>query len=298
MPVRLKIKHITEYTYDREVILSPHIIRLRPAPHCRMPIYNYSLDVQPAEHFINWQQDPFGNFQARCVFTAKTKKLSISVDIITDIIEINPFDFFIEEYVVSYPFQYDPVLAGDLVNYLKISENGDLLSAWVSGHDVRKEDTINFLVTLNRKLHADIKYLVRLDPGVQTCEQTLQMRSGSCRDSAWLLIQILRRLGIAARYVSGYLVQYAEDAGITGEFSTIDKNCADLHAWVEVYLPGAGWLGLDPSSGVFAGRGYIPLACTPEPAGAAPVTGTHSKGNTEFSYSSSIERISPQDLPF
>ena len=206
MTIRVKIRHHTEYSYDREVALSPHLIRMRPAPHCRMPVHEYCMVLKPADHFLNWQQDPFGNYVARCVFKNSTRLLAVVVEIVADIIDINPFDFFVEENVVSYPFRYTPELAADLSPYLQVSETDDLLRSWIAAHSAVKEDTIPFLVTLNRRLHAEIDYRVREQPGIQTCNETLDRRSGSCRDSAWLLIQTLRHLGMAARYVSGYLV--------------------------------------------------------------------------------------------
>jgi len=291
MSIRIALNHKTTYKYDRLVSLSPHVFRLRPAAHSRTPIESYSFKVTPKEHFINWQQDPFGNYLARVVFPEKTKELSIEVEVIADMIVINPFDFFVEDYAEKYPFTYKAHLAGELTPYLEIEEGGPLLAQWLDSLD-KTEKTINdFLVYLNQKLSRDINYNIRMEPGVQTSEETLSKALGSCRDSAWLLVQILRRLGLAARFVSGYLVQLTADIKSLDGPSGPAADFTDLHAWTEVYIPGAGWIGLDPTSGLFAGEGHIPLACTPHYVSAAPVVGATDECKTEFSFSNTVTRI-------
>lgn len=291
MSIRVAINHKTEYRYDRAVSMSPHVFRLRPAVHCRTPILSYSLKIEPANHYINWQQDPFGNYLARVVFPEKVKSLSVEVDLIADMTVINPFDFFVEEYATNFPFEYDEQLKKELIPYLEIAESGPLLLAWVSRVNAAEKSINDFLVELNRQLQRDIFYQVRMQPGVQTCEETLRLASGSCRDTAWLLVQILRRLGLAARFVSGYLVQLTADQKSLDGPSGPEHDFTDLHAWCEVYVPGAGWLGLDPTSGLFAGEGHIPLACTPNPASAAPVTGSMDECETEFYFHNEVQRI-------
>jgi uncharacterized protein (DUF2126 family)/transglutaminase-like putative cysteine protease len=291
MAIRVAINHRTTYQYDRFVSLSPHVFRLRPAVHSRTPIEAYSLKITPKEHFINWQQDPFGNYQARIVFPEKTKELSIEVEVIANMIVINPFDFFVEEYAEHYPFSYPTQLAGELVPYLEIKENGPLLNEWMKTIDTGKKNINDFLVYINRKLNADINYSIRMEAGVQTCEETLSRALGSCRDSAWLLVQVLRKLGLAARFVSGYLIQLTADIKSLDGPSGPENDFTDLHAWTEVYIPGAGWIGLDPTSGLFAGEGHIPLACTPDYVSAAPVVGSTDKCETSFSFSNTVTRI-------
>jgi uncharacterized protein (DUF2126 family)/transglutaminase-like putative cysteine protease len=291
MAIRVAINHSTTYHYDRLVALSPHVFRLRPAAHSRTCIESYSFKVSPREHFINWQQDPFGNYQARVVFPDKTTELRVEVELIADMVVINPFDFFVEEYAENYPFTYQDQLPKELIPYLEIKENGPHLLRWLSKVD-RKKATINdFLVAVNQQLNKDINYSIRMEAGVQTCEDTLERSLGSCRDSAWLLVQIFRHLGIAARFVSGYLVQLTADSKSLDGPSGPEKDFTDLHAWTEVYIPGAGWIGLDPTSGLFAGEGHIPLACTPDYASAAPVVGATDKCETEFSFSNTVTRI-------
>ncbi len=291
MSIRVAVRHNTYYKFDRHVSIAPHILRLRPAPHCRNRIYSYSLKVEPAEHFLNWQQDPFGNFLARLVFPEKQNHLSVEVEVITDMTVINPFDFFVEEYAEKYPFEYDAVNRKELAPYLEITDNGPLLKAWLKKVPREKMPINDFLVMLNQRLEQEIDYNVRMEPGVQTCEETLELARGSCRDTGWLLVQILRHLGLAARFCSGYLVQLAPDMKSLDGPSGPAADFTDLHAWCEVYLPGAGWVGLDPTSGLFAGESHIPLACTPSPISAAPITGATSKCEVEFSFVNEVERI-------
>ena len=291
MAIRIAINHKTEYRYDRPVSLSPHIVRLRPAVHTRTPIHSYSLKISPEKHFINWQQDPFGNYLARLVFTEKTRTLSVEVDLIAEMVVINPFDFFLDEDAKQYPFEYSDRLKKELAPYLAIREQGPLLKKWLSGVDRGKKDTNDFLVDLNRDLQQHIGYNIRMEPGIQSCEETLTIQRGSCRDTAWLLVQILRHLGLAARFVSGYLIQLKPDEKSLDGPSGTDHDFTDLHAWTEVYLPGAGWVGIDPTSGLFAGEGHIPLACTPDPIDAAPITGAADKSDVEFSFHNEVTRI-------
>ncbi len=291
MAIRVAINHKTEYRYDRLVSLSPHTVRLRPAVHTRTPIHSYSLKVLPQEHFINWQQDPFGNFLARLVFPEKTRKLSVEVDLVAEMVVINPFDFFLDKSADHYPFRYDEEVLNELTPYRIIKESGPLLKKWVSGIDRSRMQTNDFLVALNQDLQKHIDYNIRMEPGIQTCEETLTIRRGSCRDSAWLLVQILRHLGLASRFVSGYLIQLkADEKSLDGPSGT-EKDFTDLHAWAEVYLPGAGWVGLDPTSGLFAGEGHIPLACSPHPVSAAPISGATDEAEVEFYFHNRVERI-------
>jgi uncharacterized protein (DUF2126 family)/transglutaminase-like putative cysteine protease len=291
MAIRVALNHITSYRYDRPVKLSPHVVRLRPAVHSRTPIEAYSLKIRPEEHFINWQQDPFGNYLARLVFPEPAGELHLEVDLVAEMTVINPFDFFIEEAAEHYPFEYEPALRKELVPYLEIAEDGPRLKRWLGGFDRGRRRSVDFLVGLNQALHRDVAYRIRLDPGVQSCEETLEKAIGSCRDSAWLLVQILRHLGLAARFVSGYLVQLTADVKSLDGPSGPEQDFTDLHAWAEVYVPGAGWIGLDPTSGLFAGEGHIPLACTPDPASAAPLTGSTDDCEVVFSHRNTVTRI-------
>jgi uncharacterized protein (DUF2126 family)/transglutaminase-like putative cysteine protease len=292
MAIKVAIRHQTSYHYDRPVNLSPHTFRLRPAAHCRTPILSYSLKIKPEKHFINWQQDPFGNFLARVVFPEKTTSFHFEVEVIAEIVVINPFDFFIEQYAESFPFDYTTQVKKELAPYFELSESGQLLTSWIEkNRPASGIRTIDVLVMLNQAVQQHTYYTVRLEPGVQTCEQTLTLKSGSCRDSAWLLVQLFRHLGLAARFVSGYLIQLKADAKALDGPSGTEHDFTDLHAWAEVYIPGAGWVGLDPTSGLFAGEGHIPLCCTPDPVSAAPVTGMTDVCEVTFDYKNEVSRI-------
>ncbi len=291
MGIHVALNHKTSYLYDRPVNLGPQIVRLRPAPHSRTPILSYSMTVTPKSHFINWQQDPFSNYLGRLVFPEKTTEFHVEVDLVAEMIIINPFDFFLEPEAETFPFKYDPELKNDLTPYLEREPAGERLTAYMAGIDRTPAKTIDFLVRLNQQLSRDIRYLIRMEPNVQSCEQTLTLGSGSCRDSAWLLANILRRLGLAARFVSGYLIQLAPDVKSLDGPSGPEDDFTDLHAWTEVFLPGAGWVGMDPTSGLFAGEGHIPLACSPEPQTAAPISGALDECEVAFSHQMGVRRV-------
>jgi uncharacterized protein (DUF2126 family) len=291
MSVHVALQHVTRYRYDRPVALGPQVIRLRPAPHCRTGILAYSLKVTPADHFVNWLQDPNGNWLARFQFHERTTEFSITVDLRADMSVINPFDFFVEPVATNFPFVYPSEFDEELAPYLSKEAAGPLLAAYVQSISREPKNMIDFMVELNQRLQRDIKYLVRLDPGVQTPEETLKLGSGSCRDTAWLLVHVLRHIGLASRFVSGYLIQLVPDlkaldgpAGSTSDFT-------DLHAWTEVYLPGAGWVGLDPTSGLLTGEGHLPLAATPHYRAAAPISGGVEPAEVDFHFSMDITRV-------
>ncbi|ABM95506.1 transglutaminase family protein [Methylibium petroleiphilum] len=291
MSIHVALNHVTHYRYDRRVALGPQVVRLRPAPHCRTPILSYSLRVEPADHFVNWQQDPFANYLARLVFPQKTTEFKITVDLVAEMSVYNPFDFFLEPSAENFPFSYEEGLKRELAPYLVAGELTPLFKAFVDSVPRKTQRTIDFLVGLNQRLQSDISYLIRMEPGVQTPEQTLENRSGSCRDTGWLMVQALRHMGLAARFVSGYLIQLKPDVKALDGPSGAEADFTDLHAWCEVYLPGAGWIGLDPTSGLMAGEGHIPVACTPEPSSAAPVEGGVDESEVVFTHSMSVTRI-------
>jgi uncharacterized protein (DUF2126 family)/transglutaminase-like putative cysteine protease len=291
MSIHAALTHRTRYSYDRLVGLSPQLIRLRPAPHSRTPVLSYSLNIAPKPYFLNWVQDPQGNFCARVVFPERVRFFEVTVDLVADMATVNPFDFFVEPQAESFPFTYDPVLAEELAPFRRVAAPGPLLDAYLQKIPREAANTVNFLVELNQRLAAEIGYIVRMEPGVWTPEQVLSQRKGSCRDSGWLLVNILRHLGFAARFVSGYLIQLVPDVKPVEGPAGPPADFTDLHAWCDVYVPGAGWIGLDPTSGLLAGEGHIPLAATPEPASAAPITGAVDECETTFDFEMKVKRI-------
>ena len=291
MSIHAALHHVTHYKYDRPVQLGPQVVRLRPAPHCRSNIVSYSLRIEPEQHFVNWQQDPFANYLARLVFPEKGRAFKVTVDLVVEMAVYNPFDFFLEPQAENYPFKYTESQAEELAPYRVVPPATPLVSAYLDKVDRSEKRTIDFLVALNQQVQHDVKYLIRMEPGVQTPEQTLHNASGSCRDSGWLMVQLLRHCGLAARFVSGYLIQLTPDVKALDGPSGTTVDFTDLHAWCEVYLPGAGWVGLDATSGLMAGEGHIPLACTPTPSSAAPIEGEVDDAEVEFSHEMKVTRV-------
>ncbi|MFO1487727.1 MAG: transglutaminase family protein [Verrucomicrobiota bacterium] len=311
MAIHVALHHKTHYQYDRLINLGPQVVRLRPAPHSRTRILSYSLKVRPQKHFINWQQDPQSNWNARLVFPEPTKEFCVEVDVVAEMAVLNPFDFFLEPDAERFPFEYDPAQAHEFAPFLRKCWLTPKFTKYLTA--IRKDflgevkrrtkqermdvpfeakpRTIDFLVAVNQRLWQDIKYTIRLEPGVQTPEESLDKLSGSCRDSAWLLVQLFRHCGLAARFVSGYLIQLKADVKSLDGPSGTEVDFTDLHAWTEVYLPGAGWIGLDPTSGLLAGEGHIPLACTPDPTSAAPISGLIDECETEFAHEMKVTRV-------
>jgi uncharacterized protein (DUF2126 family) len=311
MSIHVALHHKTHYQYDRLVNLGPQVVRLRPAPHSRTRILSYSLKIAPQKHFINWVQDPQSNYAARLVFDQPTREFCVEVDLVAEMAVFNPFDFFLEPQAEKFPFAYDPALDNELAPFQRKCWLTPKFTKYLTAvrkdflgeikrrtkkerlemPDKDKPRTIDFLVAVNQRLWQDIKYTIRLEPGVQGPEESLEKLSGSCRDSAWLLCQLFRHCGLAARFVSGYLIQLKPDVKALDGPSGAEKDFTDLHAWTEVYLPGGGWIGLDPTSGLLAGEGHVPLACTPDPTSAAPISGGVDECECEFSFEMNVTRV-------
>lgn len=282
------LHHVTHYAYAHPVTLGPQVVRLKPAPHCRSLITAYTLKVEPAHHFIHWYQDHLANHLARLVFTDKVSEFKITVDMVVNMSSYNPFDFFLEPGTERFPFEYEPRVKQELSSYLEteaFTQESPLFAAFVQQVNTGRQSTIDFLVHLNATIKQSIRYTTREETGVQSPELTLRRRLGSCRDSAWLMIQVLRHCGLAARFVSGYLIELSSDTQPAAEDGT------ELHAWCEVYLPGAGWIGFDTTSGLMAGTGHVPLACAPHPSSAAPVEGATEQTCVTFSHHMQVTRV-------
>src|SRR5580765_1772325 len=291
MAIHVALNHVSTYRYDRWVGLSPQVVRLRPAPHCRTPILSYSLRITPEHHFVNWQQDPQGNYLARVVFPDRVRELRVEVDLVAELAVYNPFDFFLEPHAEQFPFVYSDEQARELFPYLRMEPLSPRFTGYLGAVSRQSRPTLDFLVELNQRVQRDVAYVIRFEAGVQSKEETLALGSGSCRDSAWLLVQLLRHLGLAARFVSGYLIQLVPDVKALDGRAGPAADFTDLHAWAEVYLPGAGWIGLDATSGLLAGEGHIPLAATPDPQSAAPISGGVEPCETKFHFEMSVTRI-------
>ena len=294
MSVTAALHHTTRYRYVRPAGLSPQTIRLRPSPHCRTPILSYTLKVTPECHSLHWIQDPQGNYLARVIFSEPISEFKVEVNLVAELIPLNPFNFFVEDYATNFPFSYDATVRDELAPYLKLPVDiGRHWEDFIRTIDARSRQSIHFLVDLNQRVNQAVNYSMRMEPGIQTPEHTLANRTGSCRDSSWLLINALRRFGLAARFVSGYLIQLKAEQDSNDGPTGPTEDSADLHAWAEVYLPGAGWIGLDPTSGLLSGEGHIPLASSPNPVSAAPITGSAESVETEFFFNMSVERCPP-----
>ncbi|MCM2290839.1 transglutaminase family protein [Allorhizobium sp. BGMRC 0089] len=293
MAIKASIYHLTHYIYDKPVRLGPQIIRLKPAPHSRTKVLSHALKVSPANHFVNLQQDPYGNYLARFVFPEPVRELKIEVDLIADMTVYNPFDFFTEEEAVKWPFSYSADIAEDLAIYKKPEPDCPRVDAYMKTIDQTPgQGTVDMIVGINAKLQQDIGYVIRMEPGVQTPDETLERAKGSCRDTSWLLVNILRRLGFAARFVSGYLIQLTPDLKALDGPSGTEVDFTDLHAWAECYIPGAGWIGLDPTSGLLTGESHIPLAATPHYRNAAPISGGFfGEAKTDFAFDMQVKRV-------
>ncbi|WP_437756496.1 DUF2126 domain-containing protein [Sorangium sp. So ce1389] len=299
--MRLLIQHRTRYTYPRPASLGPHLIRLRPATHAKAKIESYSLKIDPPIA-ARWQQDPYGNHVARVLLPVgeRVPHFDILVELAVSVRPVNPFDFYLDERAEKVPFAYPAELTQDLAPFLDSSDptlsRGPLLDEFLAGLP-REGNTVSLIIALNTAVNRRIRYVIREEAGIWTPEETLAHGRGSCRDSAVLLIAALRSRGLAARFVSGYLVQLTDEGMIPDQPRGVSRDVVDLHAWAEVFLPGAGWIGLDATSGLLCGEGHIPLACTASPALASPVEGTSDTRASDVTFEMKVGRLGHEPRP-
>ena len=283
MSLRFALTHESHYRYARPVLLGPQLIRLHPAPHARTPITGYQLEIAPRPARLDWFFDPAGNRSARALFDGMTSELRVTVTLEATLTSLNPFDFLLDTSATEWPFTLEPWLARQLAPYREAPAPGPLLAALIASLPEAPQPTIDLLVAANGLIHQRIRYEKRETHGIWDAERVLTEGCGACRDMAWLLVQVLRALGFAARFVSGYMVEAESDAA----------DHAELHAWAEAYLPGAGWIGFDPTSGLLTAEGHIPLATAPEPEATAPITGTHEAVAVTPRFRISVRLIAP-----
>lgn len=299
--MRLLVTHKSSYRYPSAAALGPHVVRLRPATHAKAKIETYTLEIaQPCA--LRWQQDPAGNHVARVSFRAgeRVPSLDLTVQMAVDVRPVNPFDFFLDPRCERAPFRYPDEIAPDLSPYLEhdgtVMTRGERLAAFLADLP-RDGQTLDLLVALNQAVNRRVRYVIREELGIYTPEETLTRGEASCRDSAVLLVAALRSRGLAARFVSGYLIQLTDEGMIPDEPRGVTRDVVDLHAWAEVYLPGAGWVGLDATSGLLCGEGHIPLACTARPAAAAPIEGTSDVAASAVTFEMQVARLGHEPRP-
>lgn len=299
--MRLLLQHFTRYGYPRPANLGPHVVRLKPSHHAKARILSYALRIEQP-HRVHWQRDPWGNEIARVTFPedAPIDDLDLLVELAIEIKPVNPFDFYLDVRCAEMPFAYADELRRELHPFFAKDDPayacGRRFADFVDSLP-QKGPTVGFLVELNRRVTEEVRYVIREEAGTFTPEQTLEEGRGSCRDSAALLVAAMRARGLAARFVSGYLVQLADEGMLPDQPKGVGRDVLDLHAWAEVYLPGAGWIGLDGTSGLLCGEGHIPLACTASPALAAPVDGTTDVQADDFRFEMRVGRVGHEPTP-
>jgi transglutaminase-like putative cysteine protease len=265
---RYKIIHKTQYNFNAPVHLQTHTLRLRPREGHELRIESSILNIFPSP-VLRWYRDVEGNSVARAEFSGLTSLLTVQSEIIIQQYDQAPHDFLVAEYAIDYPFHYcyeDKVLLSPYMRSLD-TKAASILTNWMDDIWQQKEkvQTFTLLLRLNQRIYKSITYRRRDEEGVQSAEQTLSYGSGSCRDSAYLFIIAARELGFAARFVSGYFYSdgFTDPLGQSGS----------THAWAEVFIPGAGWKGFDPTIGLIAGSEHIAVAVARLPESVPPISG-------------------------
>lgn len=266
----LKIDHLSRYTYQEKVSLNPHDLYLIPQQRSYIKILDSQLSIFPNPLGKNERINAEGNPFYQVWFGDDTSELAVKSSLVLEISNYNPYGFILQKEVV-FPFDffvYTDAFEESLRLFIKTEERNEQLKSYVQGCINQSSDFISFLTLLVANIHRDWKHIIRMEEGLMTVEEMVEKKEGSCRDLSWLLIQMLRSVGLASRFVSGYAFNPELEEG------------HELHAWVEVFLPGAGWIGLDPSLGLLADQNYIPLACSYHPLNTLPIYGTYGGGGS------------------
>ncbi len=287
--------------YPKPVSLGAHTLRLHPASHAKAHVETYHLGCEQAER-IQWTIDPYGNKVARISFPwdERFRELDILVELVVEVRSVNPFDFFVDHRVEELGFTYPAEYALELAPFLGLDDPAFACGEQFETFLAEMPDegrTVDAIVQMNALVNRRIDYVIREEPGVWTPEETLAQGRGSCRDSAMLLVALLRRRGIAARFVSGYLIQVTDEGMLPDLPKGLDHDVVDLHAWAEAYVPGAGWIGLDATSGLMATEGHIPLACASTPTLAAPLYGSAEMAAEQVDFRMSVARLGHEPRP-
>ena len=266
--MKLRVTHLTRYEYEQPVAFSPHALYLRPRETPRNRVLRYACNISPSAR-VYLTHDHYDNTLTWAHFWDRAAALNIRSEFEIENTEENPFDFILRADAAKFPFVYTPAEQLALAPYLATPFNKSLplLRNWLEEYFVsRPNETLPFLTGLNTILYCHLEYQQRDDPGLQPPAKTLERRAGTCRDYAMLLAELCRVTGLAARFVSGYLYTYPDDNRV---------STGAMHAWTEVYLPGAGWKGLDPTHGIFTTHAYIPLAHAPSATDVSAVQGSY-----------------------
>ena len=269
----LQIHHETIYHYQKAVKFRAHQLRIRPIEDHEKRILSFELKIEP-EHRIRWASDQFQNPVAYVEFLKPSKKLSITSHLQVELGEMNPFDFILEPYSLRLPFQYSETEAVDLAPYITplYPQDRQRILDWIKPFlDLQGEaKTMEFLTAVNRAIPKLMSYEVRIETGTQTPGKTLQSRSGACRDFAVLLMETARHLGMAARFVSGYIPNVQESTE-----KTFNIAAGAMHAWTQIYLPGAGWKDFDPTAGILTSHDHLRVAVGRTPEQTTPILGAY-----------------------
>jgi hypothetical protein len=270
--LKLLIHHRTRHVYDSPVTFGDHHLYLRPRDSFSRRVVSFDLSTTPEATF-RWVMDAEGNLVRVCNFGLQPSTvLEFDLTMVMEVEEVNPFDFILDADATGFPFMYSESDQSVLASAMRSTSDFRVLP-WFRGHGVapdHHEDIVQFLADLNSTVHTKIAYVRRDEEGIQTPQETLSLGSGSCRDMAVLFVTGVRELGMAARFVSGYLYDPPD-----GDGHVFNRAVGSMHAWVEVYLPGAGWKGFDPTNGILANGNFIPAAVSSDPKRVDPVQGTY-----------------------